>query len=253
SDNFKDFLKRALDKNPESRPQASQLLEHPFVSSVNTNRPLMELVAEAKAEVMDELEEDSNEEGDEDENHEITAPPGKDPSETSQTSLEGDHTPLPESPVDSEPLKLEKKHSDEDRDKPSSSDSGIEDGKSTPTSEEEGKAVESLEYECELPASPPPVLKTPQLEDQEGQEGKAENEHVTPDLPLVVRSESVCEKRPQAAEQEPDVLLHANGERNKCRSGSQASESLDISLCSMGHRDSGSGSAQTVGLLSLEN
>ncbi|KAK2827751.1 hypothetical protein Q7C36_018677 [Tachysurus vachellii] len=248
SDNFKDFLKRALDKNPESRPQASQLLEHPFVSSVNTNRPLMELVAEAKAEVMDELEEDSNEEGDEDENHEITAPPGKDPSETSQTSLEGDHTPLPESPVDSEPLKLEKKHSDEDRDKPSSSDSGIEDGKSTPTSEEEGKGVESLEYECELPASPPPVLKTPQLEDQEGQEGKAENEHVTPDLPLVVRSESVCEKRPQAAEQEPDVLPHANGEQNKCRSGSQASESLDISLCSMGHRDSGSGSAQDARL-----
>ncbi|XP_027014700.2 serine/threonine-protein kinase 10 [Tachysurus fulvidraco] len=248
SDNFKDFLKRALDKNPESRPQASQLLEHPFVSSVNTNRPLMELVAEAKAEVMDELEEDSNEEGDEDENHEITAPPGKDPSATSQTSLEGDQTPLPESPVDSEPLKLEKKHSDEDRDKPSSSDSGIEDGKSTPTSEEEGKGVESLEYECELPASPPPVLKTPQLEDREGQEGKAENEHVTPDLPLVVGSESVCEKPPQAAEQEPDVLLHANGERNKCRSGSQASESLDISLCSMGHRDSGSGSAQDARL-----
>lgn len=43
------------------------------MSSVKTNRPLMELVAEAKAEVMDEMEEDSNEEADEDENHDIAA------------------------------------------------------------------------------------------------------------------------------------------------------------------------------------
>ncbi|KAG7320706.1 hypothetical protein KOW79_015121 [Hemibagrus wyckioides] len=246
SNNFKDFLKKALDKNTESRPSASQLLEHPFVSSVNTNRPLMELVAEAKAEVMDELEEDSNEEADEDENHEITAPPGKDPSETSQTSLEGDHMPLTESPVDSESLKLEKKLSDEDRDKPSSSDSGIEDGKSTPTSEEEGKGVESLEYECESPTLPLPVHKTAKLEGQEARKGGAGDGHVTPDLPLVVRSESVCEKRQQEAEQEADVLLHANGGRNKrcSESGSQISESFDISLSSMGHKDSGTQDAR---------
>lgn len=43
------------------------------MSSVKTNRPLMELVAEAKAEVMEEMEEDSNEEADEDENHDIAA------------------------------------------------------------------------------------------------------------------------------------------------------------------------------------
>ncbi|KAG5843323.1 hypothetical protein ANANG_G00149590 [Anguilla anguilla] len=63
---FKDFLKTCLDKNPESRPNAAQLLEHPFVSSVRTNRPLRELVAEAKAEVMEEIE-DNREEGEEDE------------------------------------------------------------------------------------------------------------------------------------------------------------------------------------------
>lgn len=40
---------------------------------MKTNRPLMELVAEAKAEVMEEVEEDSNEEAEEDENHDITA------------------------------------------------------------------------------------------------------------------------------------------------------------------------------------
>lgn len=43
------------------------------MSSVKTNRPVMELVAEAKAEVMEEMEEDSNEEADEDESHDIIA------------------------------------------------------------------------------------------------------------------------------------------------------------------------------------
>ncbi|KAF4077203.1 hypothetical protein AMELA_G00205430 [Ameiurus melas] len=242
STDFKDFLKRALDKNPESRPSASQLLQHHFVSSVKTNRPLMELVAEAKAEVMEEMEEDSNEEADEDENHDITAPPGKDPSETSQTSLEGEHTPLPESPIDAEPLKLEKKLSDQDQDKPSSSDSGIEDGKSTPTSEEEGKVAEPLEYECESPSSPVPVLKMEEPEEHEEQEGRAKDESETSSLPLLVRSGSTCGK----TEQEADVLPHAHGKLNKrCSdSGSQASENLDISLSSMGNRDSISGTAR---------
>uniref|UniRef100_A0A8C9UXY9 non-specific serine/threonine protein kinase n=1 Tax=Scleropages formosus TaxID=113540 RepID=A0A8C9UXY9_SCLFO len=87
SQEFKDFLKKALDKNPETRPSAAQLLEHPFVSAINTNRPLRELVAEAKAEVMEEIEDD-REEGEEDEAPELTS---VNPSETSQTSLEGEH------------------------------------------------------------------------------------------------------------------------------------------------------------------
>uniref|UniRef100_A0A8C1KYB4 non-specific serine/threonine protein kinase n=1 Tax=Cyprinus carpio TaxID=7962 RepID=A0A8C1KYB4_CYPCA len=63
---FKDFLKKALDRNPETRPTAAQLLDHPFVSSVKTNRPLRELVAEAKAEVMEEIEDNHEEAEDED-------------------------------------------------------------------------------------------------------------------------------------------------------------------------------------------
>ncbi|KAL0608438.1 Serine/threonine-protein kinase 10 [Plecturocebus cupreus] len=61
---FRDFLKIALDKNPETRPSAAQLLEHPFVSSVTSNKALRELVAEAKAEVMEEIE-DGRDEGEE--------------------------------------------------------------------------------------------------------------------------------------------------------------------------------------------
>lgn len=43
----------------------SWFLKHPFVSKVTSNRALRELVAEAKAEVMEEIE-DNREEADED-------------------------------------------------------------------------------------------------------------------------------------------------------------------------------------------
>uniref|UniRef100_A0A8D0FLS7 non-specific serine/threonine protein kinase n=1 Tax=Strix occidentalis caurina TaxID=311401 RepID=A0A8D0FLS7_STROC len=73
---FRDFLKTALDKNPETRPSAAQLLEHPFVSKVTSNRALRELVAEAKAEVMEEIEDsrDEVEEDDSSESASVSAP-----------------------------------------------------------------------------------------------------------------------------------------------------------------------------------
>ncbi|XP_062358527.1 serine/threonine-protein kinase 10 isoform X2 [Cinclus cinclus] len=92
---FRDFLKKALDKNPETRPTAAQLLEHPFVSKVTSNRALRELVAEAKAEVMEEIEE-SRDEAEEDDSSESASPPGKhkrDPSEASQLSFDGEKPP----------------------------------------------------------------------------------------------------------------------------------------------------------------
>uniref|UniRef100_S4RZ30 non-specific serine/threonine protein kinase n=1 Tax=Petromyzon marinus TaxID=7757 RepID=S4RZ30_PETMA len=59
---FTDFLKKCLDKNPETRWNALQLLQHSFISGVDSNKPLRELIAEAKAEVMEEIEEDNEEE-----------------------------------------------------------------------------------------------------------------------------------------------------------------------------------------------
>uniref|UniRef100_A0AAR2KMT9 non-specific serine/threonine protein kinase n=1 Tax=Pygocentrus nattereri TaxID=42514 RepID=A0AAR2KMT9_PYGNA len=220
---FKDFLRKCLDKNPEARPTATQLLEHPFVKSVKSNRPVRELVAEAKAEVMEVMEEevdDSHEDADEEEPADIaavsTSPPGKDPSETSQTSLE-DHavgespeapetpeTPeAPESPAETEheTAMPEDPHKEEelsdklpeeellmDHDKPesetsgktSSSDSGIEDGQSTPTSEKEVKGAETLESESPSPLTPAepsgplPTVENP--EEREEQPGKHRDE-----------------------------------------------------------------------------
>ncbi|KAM7140216.1 serine/threonine-protein kinase 10 [Molossus nigricans] len=104
---FRDFLKTALDKNPETRPSASQLLEHPFVSSVTSNKALRELVAEAKAEVMEEIE-DGRDEGEEEDSVDAASPLGNhtpDSSEASQVSLDADKlpkepslTPAPPSP-----------------------------------------------------------------------------------------------------------------------------------------------------------
>ncbi|KAL7854208.1 hypothetical protein AOLI_G00210520 [Acnodon oligacanthus] len=212
---FKDFLRKCLDKNPETRPTATQLLEHPFVKSVKSNRPVRELVAEAKAEVMEVMEEmdDSHEDADEEEPADISAPPGKDPSETSQASLE-DHavgespeapetpeTPeAPESPAETEPETAmpEDPHKEEelgdklpeeellmDHDKPesetsgktSSSDSGIEDGQSTPTSEKEVKGAETLESESPSPLTPAePLPNVENAEEHEEQPSKRRDE-----------------------------------------------------------------------------
>ncbi|XP_075457096.1 serine/threonine-protein kinase 10 isoform X2 [Ascaphus truei] len=89
---FRDFLKKALDKNPETRPSAAQLVEHPFVSKVSSNKALRDLVAEAKAEVLDEIEENGDVE--EDDSPDPISPPvnKKEPSELNQCSLEREKT-----------------------------------------------------------------------------------------------------------------------------------------------------------------
>ncbi|XP_028929188.1 serine/threonine-protein kinase 10-like isoform X2 [Ornithorhynchus anatinus] len=65
SEDFKDFLRRSLARDPDSRWSASQLLQHPFVLEVEDNRPLRELIAEAKAEVLEEFEEEEEQEEEE--------------------------------------------------------------------------------------------------------------------------------------------------------------------------------------------
>jgi len=49
---FNDFIAKCLVKDPEQRPSASDLLQHPFVKSVTDMHPLVELVSEANAEVV---------------------------------------------------------------------------------------------------------------------------------------------------------------------------------------------------------
>ncbi|KAL4609556.1 serine/threonine-protein kinase 10-like isoform X1 [Arapaima gigas] len=59
SSHFQDFLRRALQKNPDSRWSAQQLLAHPFACAGRDGRALRDLIAEAKAEVTEEIEAES--------------------------------------------------------------------------------------------------------------------------------------------------------------------------------------------------
>ncbi|XP_064838343.1 serine/threonine-protein kinase 10 [Oncorhynchus masou masou] len=257
SQEFKDFLKKSLDKNPESRPDAAQLLEHPFVCSVKTNRPLQELVAEAKAEVMEEIE-DNREEGEEDDTAELTVPVSPD-KDLSQTSLEGDQptdTPSKTPVADEAKLPLRPPHKVDDQlmdrqlpddgisivdsDKPESetsgktaSDSGIEDGKSTPTLDE-GKPVDTPETENPPLLAQPKVVEVPELP-QSQEEGSSST--LTPDpTPLIGMNVNLRSGPPERASigaNMDNLMPHHNGRISKRYSDAgsmSASESMDISL-----------------------
>uniref|UniRef100_A0A3P9HXM4 non-specific serine/threonine protein kinase n=1 Tax=Oryzias latipes TaxID=8090 RepID=A0A3P9HXM4_ORYLA len=99
SPEFSDFLRKALDKNVDNRWSPLQLLQHPFVTSVSDSRPLLELIAEAKAEVTEEIE-DSKEDEEEEEPDTPMAAPGhkRVPSDVSVASSEDDKA-LPTPPT----------------------------------------------------------------------------------------------------------------------------------------------------------
>ncbi|KAJ8408783.1 hypothetical protein AAFF_G00246010 [Aldrovandia affinis] len=230
---FKDFLKKTLDKNPETRPNATQLLEHPFVCSMKTSRPLRDLVAEAKAEVMEEIE-DNREEGEEDDTAELTSPPGKDPSETNPVPRGAPKDPSGKLPSDKlldegigigDPDKPERETSV----KTSSSDSGIEDGKSTPTSEE-GKPTATPETEV-----PPPLAPVPSA-NPEPEKPRTNGAGISVDNPPIELNGNL-KKGPSCPGEGPEhlesLLPRPEGRVSKRYSDAgsmSASESMDISL-----------------------
>ncbi|XP_052039937.1 STE20-like serine/threonine-protein kinase isoform X1 [Apodemus sylvaticus] len=76
SSNFKDFLKKCLEKNVDARWTTSQLLQHPFVT-VDSNKPVRELIAEAKAEVTEEVEDGKEDDDDEETENALPIPANK--------------------------------------------------------------------------------------------------------------------------------------------------------------------------------
>ncbi|XP_056892992.1 serine/threonine-protein kinase 10-like [Takifugu flavidus] len=105
SPEFRDFLKRCLDKHVDNRWNARQLLQHSFVSNVSDNKPLRELIAEAKAEVTEEIEEHKEEE--EEEDAEATLGHKRAPSDVSVASTEDEKICLSPTLLDSVPEKME--------------------------------------------------------------------------------------------------------------------------------------------------
>uniref|UniRef100_UPI003AABE6B2 STE20-like serine/threonine-protein kinase isoform X3 n=1 Tax=Centroberyx gerrardi TaxID=166262 RepID=UPI003AABE6B2 len=120
SPEFNDFLRKALDKNVDNRWGTLQLLQHPFVSRVANSKPLRELIAEAKAEVTEEIEEGKEEEEEEE------AVPGhkRAPSDASVASSEDDKVPPAASTLESVTEKTEVEPA-EDRTSDKLSDEGL--------------------------------------------------------------------------------------------------------------------------------
>lgn len=147
SHEFNDFLRKALDKNVDNRWSSVQLLQHPFVTSVTDSKPLRELIAEAKAEVTEELE-DSKEEEEEEEPDTPVAAPGhkRAPSDASVASSEDDKVPPTPSTLESVTEKTEAEPA-EDRTSDKLSDEGLGTSEVDKTEEEKLNDVSDVSNE----------------------------------------------------------------------------------------------------------
>ncbi|XP_072413385.1 STE20-like serine/threonine-protein kinase isoform X2 [Chiloscyllium punctatum] len=128
SPEFSDFLKKALEKNVEVRWSSQQLLQHPFVVNVNSNKPVRELIAEAKAEVTEEIEESKEDEEEEDSENAAALPGHKRaPSDISTASSEDEKLSQSPSILEAVSEKMETESIEENTDKVSDklSDEGI--------------------------------------------------------------------------------------------------------------------------------
>ncbi|MGH0132952.1 UNVERIFIED_CONTAM: hypothetical protein FKN15_051170 [Acipenser sinensis] len=133
---FKDFLRKALDKNLDNRWNANQLLQHPFVTSVVDNKPLRELIAEAKAEVTEEIEEGKEEDDDEEHDPQLLVPGHKRaPSDASIASSEDEKLSQSASILESVSEKIEPDRT-EDKASDKLSDEGISTSEADKTEDE---------------------------------------------------------------------------------------------------------------------
>uniref|UniRef100_G3P443 non-specific serine/threonine protein kinase n=1 Tax=Gasterosteus aculeatus aculeatus TaxID=481459 RepID=G3P443_GASAC len=147
SPEFNDFLRRALDKNVDNRWGTQQLLQHPFVTSVTDSKPLRELIAEAKAEVTEEIEDSKEEEEEEEPDTPLAAPGHKRvPSDASAASSEDDKVPPTSSALESVTEKTEAE-SAEDRISDKLSDEGLGTSEVDKTEEEKLNEVSDASNE----------------------------------------------------------------------------------------------------------
>ncbi|XP_067909323.1 STE20-like serine/threonine-protein kinase isoform X2 [Heterodontus francisci] len=224
SPEFSDFLRKALEKNVEVRWSCQQLLQHPFVVSVNSSKPVRELIAEAKAEVTEEIEESKEDEEEEDSENAAALPGHKRaPSDISTASSEDEKLSQSPSILESVSEKMETEPAEENADKVSDklSDEGIgtsegekpesdrlmENNASDTSNEEVQGGTENLYTETGKPAlseeSPEAAelsAETPGAEDSTEvpqKEGEV-HEHVT-------EPEKEKEKEPEVKKENPTV------------------------------------------------
>ncbi|XP_029466171.1 STE20-like serine/threonine-protein kinase isoform X2 [Rhinatrema bivittatum] len=110
SPEFSDFLRKCLEKHLDARWNTHQLLQHPFVTSTTSNKPVRELIAEAKAEVLEEVEDSKDDEEEEENENSLAIPTNKRASsDLSIASSEEDKLSQNASPLESVSEKTELK------------------------------------------------------------------------------------------------------------------------------------------------
>ncbi|KAM8924776.1 STE20-like serine/threonine-protein kinase [Pelodytes ibericus] len=224
SPEFSDFLRKCLEKNLDARWTTSQLLQHPFVSVVNSNKPVRELIAEAKAEVLEEMEDSKEEEEEEAEDNSLPVPESKRASsDLSIASLEDDKLSQNASTLETvseiagppvtemksvEPPKKEAETPENIAGAPisqdvSGKDNKIPDGKAlaanitVPTSEEEVKVHPMDENKENLEKTEIHTLPDPHIEDET---------HANEEQPSANEEQpSANEEQPSANEEQPSA------------------------------------------------
>ncbi|KFZ56573.1 Serine/threonine-protein kinase 10, partial [Podiceps cristatus] len=227
---FRDFLKKALDKNPETRPSAAQLLEHPFVSKVTSNRALRELVAEAKAEVMEEIE-DSRDEAEDDDSSESASlsfdgekPPDSSspkavngPVGTGKETADGQSNQVSGEGINNHSDKLEGNHSTKCL--ASSASSGPEDGRSTLGTQDKPDII-----------SQPGRLSNSTERDKQPGPGSKERKSIG-ERPESSHLENFMEEKLANGSLDPSAPFPSSRSKGDSDSGSiSASESMDLTI-----------------------
>nr|XP_020456429.1 STE20-like serine/threonine-protein kinase isoform X1 [Monopterus albus] len=221
SPEFSDFLRKALDKNVDNRWSAAQLLQHPFVTSVTDSKPLRELIAEAKAEVTEELEDSKEEEEEEESDTPLVAPGHKRaPSDVSVASSEDDTVPPTPSTLEAITEKMETK-SAEDQTSDKLSDEGLGTSEMDKTEEEKLNEVSDASNEDLASGLIEPTKEIvsqgpiePKPEDGQVQEIPAQPELLQPEEPvdtshiqeLVTNGQEAEEEQERQVEKTEDEL-----------------------------------------------
>ncbi|XP_067857457.1 STE20-like serine/threonine-protein kinase isoform X2 [Heptranchias perlo] len=117
SADFKDFLKKALEKNVDARWCVKQLLQHPFVACVASNKPIRDLIAEAKAEVMEEIEEGKEDEREPLTYHQrsVSTPSAEEEQPMKFTKVSPEEEPQSDEPVDNGQANSAMSNNEEDK------------------------------------------------------------------------------------------------------------------------------------------
>uniref|UniRef100_A0A1A7Y271 non-specific serine/threonine protein kinase n=1 Tax=Iconisemion striatum TaxID=60296 RepID=A0A1A7Y271_9TELE len=225
SPEFKDFLRKALDKNVDNRWNAAQLLQHPFVTSVTDSRPLRELIAEAKAEVTEEIEDSKEEEEEEEPDTPVTAPGHKrGPSDVSMASSEEDKVPPTPSNLESVTEKTEAELV-EDRTSDKLSDEGL--GTSEIDKNEEEKLNEVSASNEDLASGL--IETTKDLTSQvlsNAEAERAQTEEVSTETVAFESKESVDSQKPATGVKDVEEEHNETGERAMEVEISQVSEEV---------------------------